>query len=65
MAMHAFTQETDSWSEETLPRAIEQTIPDAFACARAICNYLTEQSGHAVSATARACLAMCIRRACH
>ena len=64
MAMHVFTQETDSWSEETLPRAIEQAIPDAAACARAICSYLTEQSGHTISATARACLAMCIRRAC-
>ena len=63
MAMHVFTQERDCWDDDTLPAAIEQVIPEAYACARAICNYLTEQSGHAVCSADLACLAMCIRRA--
>ena len=61
MAMEAFT--SGSRNEEGCDRDLEDKIPAAWACARQICRYLSEQSGKPVSPGEEAYLAICIQRA--
>lgn len=64
MAMHAFTRGAPRWSDDRLADVIEAAAPEAYACAGAICRYLSEQSGTEVPTAEQAVLALHIRRAC-
>ena len=60
----AFARQEQCWSDPDLADLVSRTAPDAYACARAVTDYLTEQCGHRISDAEQACLAICIRRAC-
>lgn len=64
MAMQAFRQEQNAWADGFLAETVQKNIPEACACAQAVCSYLTEQSGNEISASEQAFLAICICRAC-
>ena len=63
MAMEAFTSQEETDELPVLPKAFLDRIPEAWNCAKEICDYLCQQSGKTVSGSEAAYLATCIQRA--
>lgn len=64
MALQAFSRAEREWMDVQMVSGLLQYISTAYACAGAITDYLSQQSGAPVPAAERAYLAMCIHRAC-
>ena len=63
MAMEAFTS-LEAGGDLPLPdRAYLEKMPEAWSCAKRICDYLSKESGKTISGPEAACLAICIQRA--
>ena len=64
LAMQAFTREEEHRADEAVIQSVKLGFPTAFACAEAVAEYLTAQSGNAISSAEQSYLAICIHRAC-
>ena len=63
LAMQAFSREAMDWSHPSFADSVKAEVPVAYACAEAVTDYLTAQSGNTVSDAEQAYLALCIHRA--
>ena len=63
LAMEAFTSDISEGTLNILPKSYLDAIPEAWNCAKAICDYLCQQSGRNISGAEAAYLSLCIQRA--
>lgn len=63
LAMEAFTSDMRNEDLNILPKVYLDSIPEAWNCAKAICDYLCQQSGKNISGAEAAYLSLCIQRA--
>ena len=63
LAMEAFTSSTPEGNLNILPKNFLDSMPEAWNCAKKICDYLCQQSGKTISGAEAAYLSLCIQRA--
>ena len=63
LAMEAFNSDIGEGNLNILPKSYLDSIPEAWNCAKDICDYLCQQSGKNISGAEAAYLSLCIQRA--